>query len=124
MLLFLDISGGEILLILLAGMLLFGKDKLPGIIRGIARGADYIKKASEEVKQQINSETGIGETIDHLREDIGKATEEVKQNVRDMADPVDRTAEELKRQTDAGKAETPGAAPGQDPQKQDHVADA
>ena len=41
MLLFLDIGGGELLLIILVGMLLFGTDKLPGIIRGIAKGTDY-----------------------------------------------------------------------------------
>lgn len=66
MLLFLDIGGGELLLIIIAGMLLFGRDKMPGIIRSVAKGTDYIKKASEEVKQQINAETGLDEVLDDV----------------------------------------------------------
>lgn len=92
MLLFLDISGGELLVIVLVGMLLFGKDKLPGILRGIARGTDYLKKASEEVKQQIHSETGLGETLEGLRDDLKKAGE----SAREVADQVRETAEEVR----------------------------
>ena len=68
MLLVLDIGGGELLLIILVGMLLFGTDKLPGIIRGIAKGTDYIKKASEEVREQITRETGLDDAINDSKD--------------------------------------------------------
>lgn len=100
MLLFLDISGGEILLILLAGMLLFGKDKLPGIIRGVAKGSDFLRKASEEVKQQINSETGLGDTIDDIRQSVDKAASDLKQDIGDMATESDQSLEEITRDLD------------------------
>ncbi len=100
MLLFLDISGGEILLILLAGMLLFGKDKLPGIIRGVAKGSDFLRKASEEVKQQINAETGLGDTIDDIRQSVDKAASDLKQDIRDMASETDQSLEEITRDLD------------------------
>lgn len=100
MLLFLDISGGEILLILLAGMLLFGKDKLPGIIRGVAKGSDFLRKASEEVKQQINSETGLGDTIDDIRQSVDKAASHLKQDIGDMATESDQSLEEITRDLD------------------------
>ncbi len=96
MLLFLDIGGGELLVIILVGMLLFGKDKLPGILRGIARGTDYLKKASEEVKQQIHSETGLGETLEGLRDDLKKAGETAREDLREVADQVRETAEEVR----------------------------
>ena len=96
MLLFLDISGGELLVIILVGMLLFGKDKLPGILRGIARGTDYLKKASEEVKQQIHSETGLGETLEGLRDDLKKAEESAREDLREVADQVRKTAEDTR----------------------------
>lgn len=70
MLLFLDIGGGEMLLIILVGLLIFGGDKLPEIIRNISRGASYIKNASEQVKEQINQETGISDAINDIKKDI------------------------------------------------------
>lgn len=100
MLLFLDISGGELLLILLAGMLLFGKDKLPGIIRGVAKGSDFLRKASEEVKQQINSETGLGDTIDDIRQSVDKAASDLKENIGDTATETDQSLEEITRDLD------------------------
>lgn len=79
MLLFLDIGGGELLLIILVGMLLFGTDKLPGIIRGIAKGTDYIKKASAEVREQITRETGLDDAIDNVRETVNKTANDISE---------------------------------------------
>ena len=79
MLLFLDIGGGELLLIILVGMLLFGTDKLPGIIRGIAKGTDYIKKASEEVREQITRETGLDDAINDVKETVSKTANDISE---------------------------------------------
>lgn len=55
-LLFLDIGGGELMLILGAALLLFGGDKLPGLAKGLGKGIRDFKDASEGVKREINNQ--------------------------------------------------------------------
>lgn len=54
--LFLDIGGGELMLILGAALLLFGGDKLPGLAKGLGKGIRDFKEASEGVKREINNQ--------------------------------------------------------------------
>ena len=55
-LLFFDIGGGEILLIGVVALLLFGGEKLPELARGLGKGIRDFKDASEGVKREINSQ--------------------------------------------------------------------
>src|ERR1700750_597788 len=55
-LLFLDIGGPELMLILFVALLLFGGDKLPGLARGLGKGIRDFKDASEGVKREINNQ--------------------------------------------------------------------
>ncbi len=52
-LLFFDIGGGEIMLIMLVALLLFGGEKLPELARGLGKGIRDFKDASEGVKREI-----------------------------------------------------------------------
>ena len=107
MFLFLDISGGEILLVVLAGMLLFGKDKLPGILRGIAKGSDYLKKASEEVKQQIHAETGLHDAVSQVRDELEKTTQQVAGQVRRTVAPGEEIARQCADAFQGAQQDTP-----------------
>jgi len=62
-LLFLDIGGPELALILFVGLLLFGGDKLPELARGLGKGIRDFKDASNGVKQDLE------ETMKKLEED-------------------------------------------------------
>jgi sec-independent protein translocase protein TatA len=55
-LLFFDIGGGEIILIMLVALLLFGGDKLPELARGLGKGIRDFKDASEGVKREITNQ--------------------------------------------------------------------
>jgi TatA/E family protein of Tat protein translocase len=55
-LLFFDFGSGEILLILLAVFLIFGPDKIPELARNIGKFINDVKRASEDVKTEINKE--------------------------------------------------------------------
>ena len=55
-LLFLDIGGGELMLILFVALMLFGGKKLPELARGLGKGIRDFKDASEGVKREINSQ--------------------------------------------------------------------
>ena len=45
---------GEILIILFIILLLFGAKKLPGLAKGLGKGVSEFKKASNEIKEEVN----------------------------------------------------------------------
>ena len=51
---FFNMGGGEIMLIMIAILLLFGGKKLPELARGLGKGIREFKDASEGVKREIH----------------------------------------------------------------------
>jgi sec-independent protein translocase protein TatA len=86
-------SGGELILVVLAVLLLFGADKIPDLARTFGKGMREFKKATEEIKREINS------NISELKTEIEKEKEELRQNINhlekkmeeEIADPVTHT---------------------------------
>ena len=56
-LLFFNISGGELLIILMVAFVVFGPSRVPEIARKIGRGLNEIRRASDEIKREITKET-------------------------------------------------------------------
>jgi len=52
-LLFLNLGGGEIILILLVVLIFFGAKKIPELARGLGQGMREFKKASQEIQDNI-----------------------------------------------------------------------
>ncbi len=61
-LLFLDISFGEIFIIVAVIFIIFGPQKIPEIARKVGKGMREIKKASSEIKREINQEVSTYKT--------------------------------------------------------------
>ncbi|HNS18135.1 MAG TPA: twin-arginine translocase TatA/TatE family subunit [Bacteroidales bacterium] len=78
MLLFLDIGGGEILLILVIVFLLFGPSKLPEMSRKLGKTMNELKKASNDIRREIQ------QGADEVTRDF----KEAKQNI-DQSSPLD-----------------------------------
>jgi len=74
-LLFLNISGGEILLILIVVYLVFGPKKIPELARMLGKGINEMRRATNEIKNEINRE--VSGVKKNLNVDI------------DMNDPLD-----------------------------------
>ena len=55
-LLLFDFGAGEIFLVVLAILLVFGPSKIPEIARGLGKFINEIKRASEDIKTEINRE--------------------------------------------------------------------
>ncbi len=55
-LLFFDISTGEIFIILIIGFLVFGPKKIPEIARKVGKGMGEIKRATNDIKKEIHEE--------------------------------------------------------------------
>jgi sec-independent protein translocase protein TatA len=55
-LLFFNISGGEIVIIIIAVFLVFGPRKLPEIARNIGKTINHLRSATEDIKKDIMDE--------------------------------------------------------------------
>lgn len=74
-LVFLNISGGEILVILVVVYLVFGPKKIPELARMLGKGINQLRQATNEIKNEITKETS------GLKKDLGVDI--------DLNDPLD-----------------------------------
>lgn len=76
---FLFISGQEIFVICLIILLLFGANKIPEIARGLGKGIAEFKKATDDIKREINDNTN-----------------DLKKDFKDINDEINKTKDNLK----------------------------
>ncbi len=60
------ISGPEIFIIAIVFLLLFGAKKVPELAKGIGKGMREFKRATDDIKEEINNNTG--EILDDINE--------------------------------------------------------
>ena len=91
---FLFISGGEIFVILVIVLMLFGADKIPSIARGLGKGMRQLKDATNDIKREINTtveKQGIDtEFVKDIQNDIKKVRNKVQDNIDDVTGPIKR----------------------------------
>ena len=85
--LFFDFGSGEILLIVLAAFIIFGPSKIPEIARNLGKFINDIKRASEDIKTEINKEADRIERDKKLKEYKSKIEKDLQ--TKDAATPVD-----------------------------------
>lgn len=85
-LLFLDISGGEFLVILLVAFFVFGPKKLPEIARKLGRTMNEIKSVSGELTKEFREETkSITQELKTARESARINTDNL--NINNILEP-------------------------------------
>jgi sec-independent protein translocase protein TatA len=85
---YLFISGAEIFVILVIIVMLFGADKLPELARGLGKGMQQLKNATNEVKKEI-TESAKNQGLDtDLAKDIDKEVRKIKNKVQDNIDDL------------------------------------
>ena len=67
-LLFFDLGSGEIMLIIIVIFIVFGPSKIPELARGLGKFINEIKRASEDIKTEINREADRQEREKRLEE--------------------------------------------------------
>jgi TatA/E family protein of Tat protein translocase len=112
-LLFFDISAGELIIILLVAFVVFGPSRIPEIARKIGRGLNEVRRASDEIKREITKETNKVEkslSLDEL--DLNKKQPN-QQKGMDKTDRIPEEKQKLGNKNNKGDQEGPG-----DPQKE------
>lgn len=84
---YLFISGAEIVIILLLTVMIFGSDKLPDVVRGLAKGIKTLRNATDEIKQEISKSVEISEkdVVTNIKDEVESAKkqiEEIPQSVK------------------------------------------
>lgn len=94
MTMFLFISGAEIFIILVIVVMLFGADKLPELARGLGKGMQQLKNATNEVKKEINDgakKQGIDTSLtSDIQKDFKNIKNKVQDNIDDLTGPIKR----------------------------------
>jgi|GEM_PF-1173017 TatA/E family protein of Tat protein translocase len=75
------ISGGEILIILLIFLLLFGPGKIPEIARMIGKGIHEVKKVQQEINSEIHRYSG------EIEQEARKMQQSMDEFSRDLTNP-------------------------------------
>jgi sec-independent protein translocase protein TatA len=92
------IGGGEFLVIIMVVLMLFGSDKIPEIARGLGKGMQQLKQASNEIKSEIHKSAdidGIKKSFNEIGNDdvtnnISGEIDKVKEDIEDLSGPIKR----------------------------------
>ncbi len=79
---FLSFGGGEIILVFLAILVLFGADKIPEFARMLAKGMNEFRKATDDLKKEFREGTH------DFKDDLDESRREIDEHVRDIKDSV------------------------------------
>jgi TatA/E family protein of Tat protein translocase len=99
------VSGGEILILLLLVLVLFGPSKIPEIARMLGRGINEVKK----VQREINTE------IHRYSSEIEKETSKMQSEINQLKDQVARSAEGPAGEAPVTEGDQSGGGPPPDP---------
>lgn len=81
------ISIGEIVLIFVVVLMLFGSKSIPGLARSLGKGMNEFRKAADDIKREFEQSTS------EIKEELTEIEENIRQNsndIRDMAQDVYR----------------------------------
>jgi len=84
------ISGTEIAFILFIVVMVFGADKIPDIARGLGKGMQQIKNATNEIKSEIQKSADKNGIDTSFTKDIAKEIGDAKKNLEDIGGTIKR----------------------------------
>ncbi len=81
-----DVGGGELLLIVMAVLLLFGPEKLPELARSFGKGMAQLRKAQTEFQRNMNAMTDeVEELVQKQHHDDASTNAELPAFVRSLS---------------------------------------
>lgn len=98
-----DVSFGELLLVLIIGLIVLGPARLPEAIKTVASWIKALRRLSATVQLELNKELKLQELQDSLKQ-------AEKSGLTDIAPEIQASIDELKRITESIQKEFYGAA--------------
>lgn len=89
------LSTGEILLIVLVFILLFGAKSIPDLAKGFGKGMSELKKVKDEISREINSDNELVNTAKQVKRTIVETGEELKSDF--LKSDIAKDAEEISK---------------------------
>ncbi len=82
------ISGGEIVVLGLVVLLLFGAKSIPDVARMLGKGMNEFRRASDEIKRELRDQTGdVKSDLDDMRNYINEESKGIKNSINsDISD--------------------------------------
>jgi sec-independent protein translocase protein TatA len=94
MLLFFDVSGGEIVVILLFVLIFFGSKKIPEMARGLGKGMREIRDASDAIKREIQHESNkMRDELVEIGRSIPESVEKQDESSGEQSEPEEKKTE-------------------------------
>jgi sec-independent protein translocase protein TatA len=96
----LSLGGGELMLVFLVFLLLFGANKIPEMAKGLGKGLKEFKKATDDIKRELSESTGgltqeITDTTTDIRRNISEITTNITQDIKTQTEEVKKDATEM-----------------------------
>jgi TatA/E family protein of Tat protein translocase len=96
----LSLGGGELMLVFLVFLLLFGANKIPEMAKGLGKGLKEFKKATDDIKRELSESTGgltqeITNTTSDIRRNISEITTNITQDIKTQTEEVKKDATEM-----------------------------
>ena len=85
-----DLSFGEIFVIFIAVVVLFGPKKIPQIARELGQGIRQMRGAVEDIKQEIMKETEDN-PVSEIQKEIEKVKEEAQNLITEEEKPKEKS---------------------------------
>ncbi len=77
--LFFNLGGGEIFVIILVIVMVFGADKIPEIARGLGKGINNVKNATNDLKREITESADKNEDLKSLKDSLSEGKKTVEE---------------------------------------------
>ena len=84
------ISGAEIFFILFLVVIIFGTDRLPEIVRGLAKGMRQLKDAADDVKREIQKSAEKSGIDSSITDELKSSAQQVKKSVEEVTGTIKR----------------------------------
>lgn len=94
---FLFISGGEIFVILLVVVMVFGADKLPEIARELGKGMRQIKNATNDIKREIHNSAEKNNIDIDVAAKVRNEVNRIKDNFDDFSNPMKKVTNDIEK---------------------------
>jgi len=97
----------ELLVILAVALIVIGPKKLPDLAKSLGRAMGEFKRATNDLKQSIEQETGL----DEVRKDLSDVNRELRSSLKDTTSPYPGTRTRATAETDTSEAPADQAPP-------------